>query len=423
MLVYVIARSPSLEYLNLSSCLLQSREIISVINAINNFARLKFLDLGSNHLSNEEYFNIEAIIECNKGLEQLYFPNCALTHNKLKSIFNALKAIKMLKILDITLSKVDNQLADHVAAAIQSNRHMERLMLSGLSLEPEGLNVLSSSMEVFYGLRHFSMFRCEFTDQEVHDLIVIISNTNVLENFNLGLCLLSDINKGNILNSLKSTKALKHLNINGITINSQLEDDIDAIIRNNIKLEHLEMAQCNIGINMLNILTPLCSNLLHINFDNNKSLHNTGTKIANLISNNVKLKYINLCSCQLVPEDICDIAKALQTLSSLQHIDLSLNTITMTDEMSVDMAAIVTNNKKLEKIYFPTAKLNFKSIKIIIKAMSQVTSLTHVDLNINQVDESVATDVANLVNNTKMIEMRFSKRYCNKMDIEKSANA
>ena len=82
----------------------------------------------------------------------------------------------------------------------------------------------------------------------------------------------------------------------------------------------------------------------------------------------------------------------------------------MTDSLSGDMAVMVTHNKKLEKIYFPMAKLNFKSIRIITKAMSQISSLTHVDLNVNKVDESVTTDIARfLANNNKIIEVRFSK--------------
>ena len=56
------------------------------------------------------------------------------------------------------------------------------------------------------------------------------------------------------------------------------------------------------------------------------------------------------------------------------------------------------------------ATLNFKSIKIIAEAMSQVTSLTHVDLNIGKVDDSVATDLGNfMTNNHELTEVKFSK--------------
>ena len=82
----------------------------------------------------------------------------------------------------------------------------------------------------------------------------------------------------------------------------------------------------------------------------------------------------------------------------------------MADSLSGDMAIIVTHNKKLEKTYFPTAKLNFKSIKSITKALSQISSLTHMDLNVNKVDESVTADIARFfTSNNKIIEVRFSK--------------
>ena len=130
--------------------------------------------------------------------------------------------------------------------------------------------------------------------------------------------------------------------------------------------------------------------------------------MATLLANNTKLEYINLSRCHLVPDDIHNITKAMQNLSSLQYINLSSNK--MSDELSSDMAVVVTHNKKLEKVNFPKAKLSFRSIKIITKAMSQVTSLTHVDLNVNKVDDSVATDVAEFMSNNKdIVEVRISK--------------
>ena len=406
--VQTIIPSPKLEYLNVSKCLLQSKGINTIIKAIANFTSLKYLDLGYNDLLDEGQFDIEITIKNNKELECLFSPNCTFTLNKLKNIFNTLQTISTLKILDINLNIIDYQSANCLAAVIQSNRNLEKLSLSGIALERESFIALKSSLRILYGLKHFSAIECTFTDQEINDLRVAIFNSDKLEHFNMQFCSLSVINKANMFNCLKVITTLKYFNINGIAVNVQLEDDIAVTLKRNSELKHLEMAQCNISDGGIKQITPYCSNLLHINFSDNKSLCHMGKTIANLITSNPELNHINLHNCELVSEDIHDIVKALQNLSSLQHIDLSLNT--MMDELSDDMATIVTHNKNLRKVYFPTTIFSFKSLKIIAKAMSQVTLLTHVDLNANKVDDSVATDVAKfMANNKGIIEVRFSK--------------
>ena len=338
----------------------------------------------------------------------MHSPNCVLTCNKLRNIFNALQTINTLKILDINLNKIDNQLANDLTAAIRSNRNLEKLVLSGITLEEESVKAFNYSIRILFGLKYFIAVRCTFTDQETEDITMAMFNSETLELFNLQFCSLSDINKAIIFNSLKITRTLKYLNISGITTNLQLEDDVVAIVKHNVKLEHLEIAQCNISKSGMEKITAVCYNLLYINFSNNESLNHMGRSIATLIANNTDLKCINLSNCQLLPDDIRDITKALQNLSSLQYINLSLNK--MLDELSGEMAAVITHNKKLEKVYFSTVTLRVRSFKIIAKALSQITSLTYLDFNGNKVDDSVATEVAKfMAKNKNIIEVRFSK--------------
>ena len=403
-----IIASSSLEYLNVSNCSLQSKGVNTIVKAIANLTSLKFLNLSSNNLTVEEEFNIEIAIKNNNHIEYLYLPNCVLTRNKLRNILNTLQTINTLKILDINSNKIDNQLANHLAGAIQSNRNLEKLLLSGITLEEENFKAFNNSIRILCGLKCFSAVRCTFTDQETEDITMAVFNSNKLELFNLQFCSLPDINKASIFNSLKITRTLKYFNISGITTNLQLEDDVVAIVKHNIKLEHLEIAQCNISKSGIEKITAVCYNLLYVNFSNNESLSQMGRSIATLVANNTGLKCINLSSCQLAPDDIHDITKAMQNLSSLQYINLGLNK--MLDELSGEMAVVVTHNKKLEKVYFPTVILSVRSFKIIAKAMSQITLLTHVDLNVNKVDDSVATEVAKfMANNKDLSEIQFSK--------------
>ena len=405
--VQTISESPGLEYLDVSNCLLDSKGIGTIINAISKLTSLKCLDLSSNDLTDDDEFNIENVIKNNKKLEHLYLPNCMLTNTKLESIFYALQTINTLKILGIDSNIIGNQLVNHIAAVIQSNRNLKKISLSEIILEEKSFKTFKNGIRILYGLKCFSALKCPFTDQETADLVVAILNSENLQKINLQYCLLTDSSKARIFNCLKIT-TLKCFIISGIASNLQIEDDTAAILKHNTKLEHLEMEQCDISESLLKKIAPACSNLSYVNFSNNKSLCHMGGIIANLITMNMELNHINLCNCHLEADDVLDIIKALQNLSSLQYIDLSLNT--MTDDLSGDVAALVTHNKKLEKLYFPTGFLKFESIKIIIKAISQITSLTHVDLNVNKVDDSTATDLARFMkNNHGLIEVKFSK--------------
>jgi len=92
----------------------------------------------------------------------------------------------------------------------------------------------------------------------------------------------------------------------------------------------------------------------------------------------------------------------------LQHVNLSANI--MTSDAVNEMAAMIRNNKYIKVVFLPDCSLNQNDLRLIIQAMQTVSSLEYVDLSSNKVDNELASDIAVLfANNSKLEQLNVNE--------------
>ena len=222
-----------------------------------------------------------------------------------------------------------------------------------------------------------------------------------------------DLNANTIDNELASDIALL------VTINSELKElRVSQITINQICLQHLQGCVFNVikGLKVVRITgciftrqdatkTVRTSSFGEINLSNYE-MHID--KLLSILSCNIECKWLDLSDCQLQSSDIKQIFSILKKMTYLQHVDLRGNS--MTDNVANVIADMIINNKNIQNLMLPDCVLSQASLRIITQAMQTVSLLQYVDLNVNTIDNELASDVALLVtNNSKLKKIRVAE--------------
>ena len=182
---------------------------------------------------------------------------------------------------------------------------------------------------------------------------------------------------------------------------------VTEVVSCNCFLEYLDISDSYLSdmhIATLALALSKISTLKHLNLSCNKiSLDDTAYKLSSVITNNLSLKSINLGDCCLQESGIIIIADALANITSLLTIDMSRNSIT--DNSIQSMAAAVRENLLLEQLNLGhcfqstqdlTLTRNNKGINDILMPLTMLTCLKHLDLHSSYINE-VASELLSVV--------------------------
>ena len=111
---------------------------------------------------------------------------------------------------------------------------------------------------------------------------------------------------------------------------------------------------------------------------------------------------------QLCLHDVClqtegaiKVVKALQSLSSLQYLDLSNNYIK--EEASKDIATVISSSTKLENICIGENNLGPNGVSAIAKALSSLSGLIELDITNTTVD--VADNISDIIVSNTLLQI------------------
>ena len=167
-----------------------------------------------------------------------------------------------------------------------------------------------------------------------------------------------------VCNGLSKLYNIVHLNLNhNNNYICYYASEIAAVLRCNLNLRHIELAGCNFDMNgIIKICESICScNLQNINLSHNEV---TGDAIDAVVSvfHSDYLQCINLQNCKLMSAGSKNIIKALENITSLKSVDLSLNE--MAEDSAVHVAGMIANNKNIEVLCLPDCVASSSGIKI-----------------------------------------------------------
>ena len=352
----IILSNDNLNWVDLSSCQLESKEVRQIFRVLKRKKYLKHVDLSENIMTSDVVNEVVAMIENNKQIQSLSLPNCFLSQADLRIIIQAMQTVSSLRCVDFNINEVDNELASDITTLFANNSELAQLNFGRLTLKQGSFQNLKACLVKLKGLKHLSITDCTFYNQD----------SALLE-----ACICSNY-------------SIRELIISNCKI---VDNEVTPTVRDHVGIfDQLEILNLNNTIPM-NIFV---------------------FKLSVFLSCSYKLRRIILCNCQLQPNETKQILMALKLkhMRHLECVDLSGNA--MTDDSVSDMEAMIINNKHLQKLCLPNCVLSQTSFFItIIQAMQNVSSLRYADFNNNEVNDELASDVAILF--TKNNELKISQ--------------
>ena len=451
----VIANNNKIQHLNLSSCGFKSSGTVKILEILKRFMTLQYLNLGLNLGPNNSEIvtsSIAALITSNSSIEHFYLPRCLFQEKHLKVIFQAMKNINSLICVDISCNHISDVLCQEVAAIVASNPDLKEFRLCGLIFSHCGFEYLSCILRKFRMLQHVSLHHCHVSEEQLMEVCEMFSNNEFIAYLNVDDCVFPNMKKVvyNLFKSLRHTKCLKNFSLKSVIFTHHCIDYVLGMIEVNKSIEHFFLEDCEMSESTkVSLFKALKGISTFQDFSVSNMIISDTVSIADVLKNNMSLKYLNLSNCKLQTDSvwlICNTVQAITTLARinlsstniskkcaktlavgiirntfLQHLELdrcnlceeglrsicnaicnsdlltlSLSCNCITDKVVGDLASVLFNNRNIEHIHMKGCKLDHDGIKILVMTLAKMKSLKTIDLSHNKLsyrDIDVATVV------------------------------
>ena len=330
----------NLNWLDLSSCYLDSKEMRHTLDVLKNMKYLQHINLSANTMKSNAISEMAAMIKSNKDIQVLCLPNCVLDQKDLRIIIQAMQTISSLQYVDFNTSQVNNKLANDIATLFANNSELKQLRFARVVLKHSGFQELKACLFKLRGVKHLSITDCNITNHDVALLETFIYRNH-------------SIQKIMILNC------------------KTIDNKVAATVRDHVGVfDQLEI----------------------LDLSNSNFINDCVVELLVFLSCSSKLKQVILCNCQLQSNETEQLLMILKYMRHLECVDLYGNN--MDNDSVVDMEAMIVNNKQLQKLCLPNCVLDQTSLRIIIQAMQSLSSLQYVDFSTNEIDNELANDLS-----------------------------
>ena len=463
--VFSLSLMKCLECIYLQKCGLKSTDCKYIIAALGNISSLRSVDLSLNEMEEDSAVYITKLLATNKNIEVLCLPDCKSTIVNGNIIKSLQKFLSLLQILHLGSIEISTELVN----IINNHQKLKQLRFSKLFVGQQGFEESSKSDWIMKlkGIEELNITGTTFTVQSVKKLTLLLGNNPTIQSVNFGCCVIPFINKMELFSLLASFESLQSFNICGVTIETQLEDQLAAMLSRKVMLKHLEVAECKLSNSGIRKLLEAISNLtkLHLDISGNLISTENVTVLVDIIKystaidelkmsscnitdiywiltllslknlkyldlshnpviltrsceveqrskslENDTLQYLSLFNCGLSAQCTRKVIKQLRSFSSLQCLNLGLNTVDVYPAVVNDITTIVSSNQQMSNFSLPSCLLSNDMMTCILDSIKGVKSLRHIDFSTNQVNDSLADDVAALKASCDyLVELKFSE--------------
>ena len=141
-LALAIKSNKHLEKLWFHNCSLKS-SVIVILQSLSTISTLKYLNINDNNITEEAGEALASVITNNTGIEALYLSNNKLGDG-ISEVLKALQHITSLKSLNLSNNNLSKESCGHLAIAIKSNKHLEKLWLQNNKLYFSAIIILQA---------------------------------------------------------------------------------------------------------------------------------------------------------------------------------------------------------------------------------------------------------------------------------------
>ena len=413
-LVTAISSNTNLQELNLGSTGLRALDTIKITRGLE---KISSLYINDNNITHEAVDDLAAAISHNAKLKEFDISGNNLQPIDVMKILKALKHTSTLRKLYISNNNITDEVVDDIATVI-SNTQIEVLDISGNNLQAPG------AMRIAKYLKHICTPKTLFVGGNEADKVAasVYGNSCLQELYVFRINFQTTGAKAHI-KTLQGICTLTKILFANNNISDEAVNDIATIVSNNTKLKVIEISGSKLQTSgTIKIMKALENNytLKRLYLNDNNITKEAANDIVSAISFCVDLQELNLGNNNLQTSGIIRIARTLQNNSSL--IKLYINDNNVTDEAADDIAAAIAYNNHLQELNLGSNNLQTSGTIKIAKALQKLSSLIKLYINDNNITNEAADDIAAIFScNVLLQELNIASNYFTAADAIKIA--
>ena len=431
-----------LKYLNLSQCLLQPNETKEIFSNLNRMKCLQHVNLSANIMEIDAITDVAAMIKNNQDIQALSLPNCILDQKDLMIIIQAMQNVSSLEYVDFNNNTIDSELASDVALLFTKNSKIKEFRFAKLILNQVGFQNLNNYLVKIKGLTTINIIGCSLKclqhvdlsanimkSDAINDIAAMIKNNQDIQVLSLQKCVLDQKDLMIIIQAMQTVSSLEYVDFNNITVDNDLASDVALLFTKNSKLKEFRCTKLTLnqvgfqnlnnylvkikGLTTINIIG--CSFidlkwmkfLQHVDLSANVMESDAINDIAAMIKNNQDIQVLSLQKCVLDQKDLMIIIQAMQTVSSLEYVDF--NNITVDSELASDVAHFFTKNSKLKEFRCTKLTLNQIGFQHLNDYLVKIKGLTTINIiGCSLIEQNAVKLVTAIKNNSEIQELNLS---------------
>ena len=391
----VVSHNTKLKEIEIIENEIQTTGAVKMMKGLQRINTLEILYFNNNNITEEATEDIAAVLFFNNNLHELNVGGNNLQTSGAITIAKSLKInISSLTKLCINHNNINTEAADDIAAVISHNIYMQELNLGNNNLQTSGIVKIARSLQKISSLIKLYINHNNINTEAADDIAAVISHNIYVQELNLGNNNLQTSGIVKIARSLQKISSLIKLYINHNNINTEAADDIAAVISHNIYIQEFNLGSNNLqasGIREISKCLQKISSLTKLYIELNSIADEAADDIAAVISCNINLQELNLGGNDFRTSGIIVIARSLQKISSLKILHINDNNITY--EAADDIATAVSRNVYLQDLNIGGNDLRASGIIVIARSLQQISSLRKLYINHSNITFQAADSI------------------------------
>ena len=299
---------------------------------------------------------LECIKECK--IENSYF------HIELARTFGLVLDVQE---ADLQGESIGEASAPVLAAVLETNTTLTKLVLDGNSIGPAGAESLATALKTNTALTNLNLFSNNLGPAGAESLATALKTNTTLTNLELSDNNLGPAGAESLATALKTNTTLTNLNMSVNNLGLAGAESLATVLKTNTTLTNLDLSGNNLG--------PAGTESLATALQKNKTLTNLNLSVNNL-----------------GPAGAESLAKALKTNTTLTNLDLMRNNLG--SAVAESLATALKTNTSLTHLGLADNNLGPADAASLTTALKTNTTLTNLDLSVNNLGPADAESLA-----------------------------
>ena len=395
-LLKLVEHSHNLNDILVYDSLNDNESALQFLKSLEYVTTLQVLNLQNNQLTKQATEILANIIKHNIELQKLYLVSNNL-HSGVITILKAIQSISSLKVLDLRNNGLSEEVVKDLIAVIISNKLLQKIWLDNNYFKSSSI-VITTALSKISSLQELDLSNVRNkSDKLAIGIAAVIASNPQFTSLSLMNSNLQSDDVIAIAQRLNCISTLRILNFQQNQITDSAANALASIISNNTGLQKLCLGRNLLNIGVKKIATALAniSSLTMLDLNSNLLSEETVNDLAASISANSSLEKIwlgNTC----LGSSIVPILNALKRISSLKELNLN-NVNYRSDDLAPELAHIFKKNSSVRDLRLNNNNLNFNSLKEIAGTLSKISTLEVLDISNNLITDVTANAVADII--------------------------